>query len=104
MGNHDDLKTLKVLRPGERFDSRTVELYGKKFRLMHEMKGEPEEEGFYCFGHKFEPSTITDHPWVLLNGLLKINVIDVDEWTVHHVEYPLGTNGYRKMTNSRMKL
>lgn len=104
MGNHDDLRTLKVLFPGEKFESRMVELYGKKFFLMHEFAETTSEQGYYCFGHKFEPSTEAGGPRVLLNGVLKMNVIDVDDWTVHHVEYPLGTNGYRKMTNGRMKL
>lgn len=104
MGNHDDLETLKVVCPGERFDDRMVELYGKKFYLMHAMEEDPVKEGYYCFGHKFEPLTEVGEARVLLNGLLSINVIEVDDWTVHHLAYPLGTNAYRKMTSGRIKL
>ena len=104
MGNHDDLETLNVLCPGERLDDRVVELYGKKFFLLHNLEEEPVEEGYYCFGHKFEPVTDVSGPCKLLNGILSINVIDVDDWTVHHINYPLGTDAFRKMTGGRIKL
>lgn len=103
-GNHDDIATLKALCPGERFDDRMIKLYGKKFFLMHTLEEDPVEEGYYCFGHKFEPLTEVGDDRVILNGLLAINVIDVDRWTVHHVAYPVGINAYRKMTNGRIKL
>lgn len=104
MGNHDDLETLKALCPGKRFDDRMVELYGKNFFLLHNLEEEPVEEGYYCFGHNFKPATDVEGPCKLLNGLLTINVIDVGDWTVHHINYPLGTDAFRKMTSGRIKL
>jgi predicted phosphodiesterase len=103
-GNHDETDILLKAMPGSRFDDRTVMLFGRKFHLMHIMDQAPVDPGFYCFGHRFEPHSqdIGDH--VLLNGLNNINVIDTESWQIYHLGYPVGTNGYRKMSGGRMGL
>ncbi|SMP66428.1 metallophosphoesterase [Anoxynatronum buryatiense] len=96
-GNHDDLPTLMKLFPGEALKDRTIQLYGKRFHLMHILENQREEPGYYCFGHQFQPASREEDTRILLNGLLHIHVIDVETWQVYHLEYPPGTNKFRKM-------
>jgi predicted phosphodiesterase len=103
-GNHDDPDTLAAIFPGEPMGARSIKLYGRLFYLMHVMEKKPQNPGYYCFGHKFDPANEETPSYVLLNGLLNLNVIDVDTWQIYHLEYPAGTNGYRKMTKGRIGL
>lgn len=96
-GNHDDLETLKQLFPGETLKDRTIQLYGNLFHLRHHPENLGDKPGYYCFGHQFQPPNGADGDRVFLNGLLNIHVIDVATWQVYHLEYPPGTNKFRKM-------
>ena len=104
LGNHDDQDTLATLLPGKPMEARTVYLHGKAFHLMHTLEQMPKEPGYYCFGHKFKPPHEISDRIVLLNGILHMNVIDIDNWQVFHLEYPMGTNKFRKMTRGRIGL
>lgn len=104
MGNHDDEAILRDILPDQPLKDRFLQLHGKPFYIMHEMDDPPAQPGFYCFGHKFEPVHEENENYTLLNGILNINVIDIHDWHVYHLEYPPGTNGYRKMTNGRIRL
>ncbi|MDW7676261.1 MAG: metallophosphoesterase [Bacillota bacterium] len=104
LGNHDDPDTLAAILPGFPMQARCIELNGRLFYVMHKLDKLPQKPGYYCFGHRFEPANEETRKYVLLNGLLNLNVIDVDTWQVFHLEYPVGTNGYRKMTKGRIGL
>ncbi|RQD72585.1 MAG: hypothetical protein D5S00_00515 [Tindallia sp. MSAO_Bac2] len=103
-GNHDLIDAIRDFSPQPDNEEQEIELYQRKFFLRHELDIEQDKKGYYCFGHKFEPSHRETEGTVYLNGLLNINIIDAQNWKIYHLEYPYGTNEYRKMTYRRTGL
>ena len=103
-GNHDHQETLSELLPGGVVEQGWLKIQGRWFYLTHNLEEIPHKPGYYCFGHKFDPPHHEADGVVLLNGLLSINVINLETGEVDLLHYPLGTNGYRKMTESRVGL
>ncbi|SDY79660.1 metallophosphoesterase [Tindallia californiensis] len=104
LGNHDLENIIGECEKISVDPEQPVVLFNKKFFLHHEMCIEGKEKGYYCFGHQYEPEHQTINGVVYLNGLLNINVIDVNKWETYHLKYPIGTNEYRKMTHRRTGL
>lgn len=103
-GNHDQSEVIRQVCTVTNEGDIPLNLYGRDFYFSHSLEESPKKRGYYCFGHEYEPSHEEDEHVVMLNGILNINVIDVDTWRIFHLEYPYGTNEYRKMSHSKTGL
>lgn len=62
-----------------------------------------ETADIYLFGHDVETKTSITESGIYLNGILSINIINLDTMEVNSIKYPFGTDSAR-MKLSRIKL
>lgn len=91
-GNHDRLDMLalnpKALVCGE---GTPINIHGVSIGLAHRFQNLPHGCDFYMYGHdKTEPDTCR-----YLNGICRINIIDVTSMEVTRLPYPIGTDDQR---------
>lgn len=106
LGNHDDLETVSNLtKKGTILDDGILTIGGYNLLVNHYYKEAPYSNiDFHLYGHSFEPGHFNENGTIGLNGLLNINIIDLSDKRVFHLEYPTSTNTSRGMKLKRIGL
>jgi predicted phosphodiesterase len=105
LGNHDDYETVsKLTERGIILKDGTLDIDGCSFFVSHYYKENLNDVDFNLYGHSFEPNHYKKDATVGLNGLLNINIIDLSDKRVFHLDYPTGTNVSRGMKLKRIGL
>ncbi len=105
LGNHDDYKTVNHLnRTGTILKEGPLVLEGINFTVSHYYREHSNNADFILFGHSLEPKHYEKDGTMWLNGLININIIDLSNKNVFHLDYPVGTNGSRRMELNRIGL
>ena len=105
LGNHDDYETVnKLSKKGIILEEGLLTLDNCSFTVGHYYKEYSYNTDFNLYGHSFEPGHYNNNGTVGLNGLLNINIIDLSNKSVFHLEYPIGTNSSRRMKLNRIGL
>ncbi|MCX7951837.1 MAG: metallophosphoesterase [Clostridiales bacterium] len=93
-GNHDNINLLnitskiKVVNSGE-----ILNIHGKSFGLAHKLQDLPNKGcDFYLYGH--DNKTLGEN---YLNGIMNINILDLSQDNVFHLQYPIFTDNYRML-------
>lgn len=98
MGNHDDIDSVMELsNKGIILEKGVIEIEGYSFYASHEYEESNIQTNYSLFGHSPEPSHYRNKDQSVLNGLLNMNVIALSTGNIYQIEYPLGTNYYRKI-------
>ena len=100
LGNHDDYETVRKLTK----KGIILSIDGCRLTVGHYYREYSCNADFNLYGHSFEPGHSIKNGTIDLNGLLNINVIDLSNKGVFHLDYPVGTNGSRRMKLSRIGL
>jgi predicted MPP superfamily phosphohydrolase len=105
MGNHDDYDTVsKLSKKGTILEEGLLTIEELNFTAGHYYKEYPYKADFNLFGHSFEPCHYKNGGTIGLNGVLSINVIDLSNKRVFHLNYPIGTNRLRGMESKKAGL
>lgn len=105
MGNHDDYDTVsKLSKKGTILEEGLLTIEELNFTAGHYYKEYPYKADFNLFGHSFEPCHYKNGGTIGLNGVLSINVIDLSNKRVFHLNYPIGTNSLRGMESKKAGL
>lgn len=102
IGNHDDYKfidenkgKLKVYTEmGEINTNNTKFIFSHYWDYLKEEKAD-----IYLFGHDIEPKTSITESGIYLNGVISINVVNLDTLEIKSIKYPFGTNSARMNRN-----
>lgn len=98
LGNHDDYDTVSQLtKRGIILEEGLFTIEKCKFTVGHYHKEYSHNVDFSLYGHSFVPYHYTKNGTIGLNGLLNINIIDLSNKKVYHLDYPVGTNKSRSM-------
>lgn len=98
LGNHDNYQTVSQLtQKGIILDEGPLTINDCKFTVGHYHKDYSYQADFNLFGHSPEPNHYRKDGTYGLNGLLNINIIDLSNKKVYHLDYPIGTNSARRM-------
>lgn len=105
LGNHDDYETVsKLSERGIILEEGMLTVDGCSLTVGHYYREYSCKADFNLYGHSFEPGHCNRNGTIDLNGLLNINIIDLSNKGVFHLEYPVGTNGSRRMKLNRIGL
>lgn len=105
MGNHDDYEAVsKLSKKGTILEEGLITIGELNFRAGHYYKEYPYKADFNLFGHSFEPCHYKKGGTIGLNGVLSINIIDLSNKGVFHLNYPIGTNRLRGMESKKAGL
>ena len=106
LGNHDDPEIVtNLMKKGIILEDDIVMIEGYKLLINHYYKETAYNDiDFHLYGHSFEPAHFNKNGTIGLNGLININIIDLSNKGVFHLEYPNGTNTSRKMKLRRIGL
>lgn len=58
-----------------------------------------EKADIYLFGHDIEPKSLITESGIYLNGVISINVINLDTLEIMSIKYPIGTDSARMSRN-----
>lgn len=98
LGNHDDHDTVHQLtKSGIILEEGLLTIEKCKFAVGHYHKEYSQDVDFNLYGHSFAPHHYNKNGTIGLNGLLNINIIDLSNKGVYHLDYPVGTNKSRSM-------
>lgn len=106
IGNHDDYDFIDENKGKIKVFTRMGELVlnSTKFVFSHYWNNLKQEKAdIYLFGHDIENHTSITESVIYLNGILSINIINLDTMEVTSIKYPFGTDSAR-MKLSRIKL
>ena len=106
MGNHDDYKIVSQLtESGTVLEDGILTINGCSISVSHYYKENSHNNtDFNLYGHSFEPGHYNENGTIGLNGLLNINIIDLSDKSVFHLEYPLNTDVSRGKKLKRIGL
>ncbi|WMJ77337.1 MULTISPECIES: metallophosphoesterase [unclassified Sedimentibacter] len=105
LGNHDDYETVSQLtKRGTILEDGLLTIEDCKITVGHYYKEYFYEADFNLYGHTIEPGHYKKNKTVCLNGVLNINIIDLSNKNVFHLEYPVGTNESRGVVLKRIGL
>ena len=105
LGNHDDYEAVSTLsKKGTILEEGLLTIDELKFRAGHYHREYSYNADFNLFGHSFDPCHYEKDGTIGLNGVLSINIIDLSNKRVFHVNYPVGTNRLRGMESKRFGL
>lgn len=103
LGNHDDYDTVSHLtKRGVILQDDPFTINDFSFIVSHYHKEYPVE--FNLYGHSFEPAHYKQNETIGLNGVLNINIVDLSTKEVFHLDYPIGTNRFRRMETKKIGL
>lgn len=93
-GNHDNISLLNINDKINLVDSGSIlNLNGKSFGLAHKIQDLPKDKcDFYLYGHD---NKILNENY--LNGILSINILDLSNDNIFHLQYPIFTDNYRML-------
>jgi predicted phosphodiesterase len=105
MGNHDNYEAVsKFTKKGIILEEGFLTIGELSFTAGHYYKEYPYKADFNLYGHSFEPCHYKKDGTIGLNGILSINIIDLSNKGVFHLNYPIGTNRLRGMESKKMGL
>lgn len=105
LGNHDDYDIVRQLtKRGTILEESILTINGCSLEVGHYFKKYIYKADFNLFGHSLEPGHYAKRGVIGLNGVLNINVIDLSNKEVFHLEYPKGTNQSRGLELKRIGL
>lgn len=105
LGNHDDYHTVSQLtNSGIILEEGLFTIEQCKFAIGHFHTEYSHDVDFNLYGHSFVPYHYNKNGTIGLNGLLNINIIDLSNKRVFHLDYPVGTNKLRSMELKRFGL
>jgi len=105
LGNHDDYETVsRLTNKGAILEEGLLTIDNLSFAVGHYYKEYSLKTDFNLYGHSFEPGHHVKDGTIGLNGVLNINVIDLSNKRVFHLNYPYSTNRLRGMENKRIGL
>lgn len=91
-GNHDKPDILSIPNNVSILHEGSIlEINGLTFGLAHKFENLPEGCDYYLYGHDLSPGENEYY----LNGIYKINIIDIDKLKILKLPYPAGTDNYR---------
>ena len=103
LGNLDDYETVSHLtKRGVILQADPFVINDFSFIVSHYHKEYPVE--FNLYGHSFEPAHYKQNETIGLNGVLNINIVDLSTKEVFHLDYPIGTNRFRRMETKKIGL
>lgn len=106
IGNHDDYIFLNKNK-GEieiYTDIGELNINNTKFVFSHYWEYlKKERADIYLFGHDIDQKTLVAESGIYLNGIISINIINLDSLEVISIKYPFGTDAAR-MNKKRIKL
>jgi len=105
LGNHDDYETVSNLtKRGIILNDGIMTINDCSFSVSHYYKENSNKVDFNLYGHSYEPNHYIKDATIGLNGLLNINIIDLSNKRVFHLDYPSGTDTSRGMKLKRIGL
>ncbi|MEL7646886.1 MAG: metallophosphoesterase [Sedimentibacter sp.] len=105
LGNHDDYETVsKLTRRGIILQEGILSIDSCSLNVSHYYRDHINNVDFNLYGHSFDPGHHKKDDTVGLNGLLNINIVDLSNKRVFHLDYPAGTNTSRGMELKRIGL
>lgn len=105
LGNHDDYDIVnKLTKKGIIIQEGPLKVDDHNLIVSHFFREHSCNTDFYLYGHSHEPGHVKQNGINSLNGVLNINIIDMSNKNIFHVEYPIGTNSARGMGFKRIKL
>ncbi|WP_051569187.1 metallophosphoesterase [Alkaliphilus transvaalensis] len=104
IGNHDDEESLKnYMKKGYVIKNGIVNIEGYKFYINHYPDQIPKGVDYYLFGHNFSPH-YQKNQHIGLNGLISVNIIDLESREIHQIQYPIATNRFRRMEKGKISI
>lgn len=106
IGNHDNYDFVDENKGKLQVYSKMgeIDINNTKFAFSHYWDYVKEEKAdIYLFGHDIEQKTLITDSGIYLNGIISINLINLDTMEVKSIKYPFGTNAAR-MNKKRIKL
>lgn len=98
IGNHDDINSvIKFSNKGIILEKGIIEIEGHSFYVSHEYEAGNIKAEYCLFGHDPAPVHYREKNQTILNGLLHINIIALSTGKIYQLEYPIGTDYYRKI-------
>lgn len=105
LGNHDEYETVsKLIKRGTILEEGVLTIEDCNIAVSHYHKDYSNKADFNLYGHSFEPKHYKDKDIIGLNGVLNINIIDLSNRKIFHLDYPIGTNSLRLMEFKRISL
>lgn len=105
LGNHDDHEIVSnMTKRGIILNEGILDIDDCSIFVSHYFKENLKDVDFYLYGHSFEPGHHRSGSTVGLNGVLNINIIDLSNKRVFHLDYPSGTDASRGMKLRRIGL
>lgn len=98
LGNHDNYDIIKKDKGKLQIydEIGDVEINGGKFVFSHYSDYlDKEDADVYMFGHNIEEKTQITKSGIYLNGIISINIVNLDTMEVECIRYPLGTDSSR---------
>lgn len=102
IGNHDDYDFLEENKGKIKVYNELGELNIRdtKYIFSHYWKYlKKKEADIFLFGHNIEKETMITDSGIYLNGILSINIVNLDTLEVKTIKYPIGTNSARLKQN-----
>lgn len=105
MGNHDNYEAIRQFtKNGTILEEGLLKIGDCSFTAGHYHKEYSCKADFNLYGHSFEPGHYKKDGTIGLNGVLNINIIDLSNKRVFHINYPNCTNRLRRMELKKMGL
>lgn len=102
IGNHDDYDFLDQNKGKLKIYNKIGELniQDTKFAFSHYWNYlKKQEADIFLFGHNIEQKNLITESGIYLNGIISINIINLDTLEVKSIKYPLGTDSARLKKN-----
>lgn len=106
IGNHDNPDFLNENKGKLKIYNKIgeININNTKFLFSHYWDYLKEEKAdVFLFGHDIEPKNSITESKIYLNGVISINVINLDTLEIKSIKYPFGTDSAR-MNRDRIKL
>lgn len=101
-GNHDDYNFIDENKGKIKVYTKIgeININNTKFAFSHYWDYLKEEKAdIYLFGHDIEPKASITESGIYLNGVISINVINLDTLEIKSIKYPFGTDSARMNRN-----
>lgn len=98
IGNHDDYNFLDQNKGKLKIYNELgeISIKDRKYIFSHYWEYlKREEADIFLFGHDIEKETMITDSGIYLNGILSINIVNLDTLEVKTIKYPIGTNSAR---------
>ena len=105
MGNHDNYEAVcQITKNGTILEEGLLTIGDYSFTAGHYYKEYSYKADFNLYGHSFVPGHYKKDGTIGLNGVLNINIIDLSNKRVFHLNYPNCTNRLRGMQSKKIGL